>query len=79
MTGLCGQGYWCPEGSSTNQQNPCPLGTFSASTGLKTTYECTVCPLGYICATTAMTAPVACVAGTYGAKAGLTGADSLNI
>lgn len=48
VSGLCDAGYWCPEGSSTAQENPCPLGTFSASTGLKTENECTVCPLGKI-------------------------------
>jgi hypothetical protein len=77
-TGLCQAGYWCGAGSTTITQNPCPLGTFSTSTGLKTSNECTVCPLGYICATTAMTASIACDAGTYGSKAGLTGVDVAN-
>ena len=73
-TGLCSAGYWCPLNSGTATQNAWAAGTYSASTGLKTSSECTVCPLGYICSSVAMTAPVKCAAGTYGAAAGLTGA-----
>ena len=58
VTGLCDPGHWCPVKSGTATENTCPLGTYSASTGLKTENECTVCPLGYICATTALLAPV---------------------
>ena len=73
VTGLCNPGYWCPIKSTVATQNPCPLGSYSAGTGLKTENECTVCPLGYTCDTVALLAPVKCPAGTYGSKAGLDG------
>jgi hypothetical protein len=70
-SGTWSAGHWCPEGSQTATQNACAAGTFSASTGLKTSNECTVCPLGSICATTGMTASVEWAAGTYGSQTGL--------
>lgn len=43
----CPPGYFCVSGSITPQ--PCPLGTYSNSTGLRRSTDCTPCPGGQYC------------------------------
>ena len=50
---ICPAGSYCPEGSDS--PTPCPIGTFSASTGLSMSAECTVCTSGSYCDVTGMT------------------------
>ncbi|KAL8271281.1 hypothetical protein Esti_004796 [Eimeria stiedai] len=47
--GLCKLGHYCPEGSTSGQMNPCPLGTFARQTGAKSEEDCDKCPQGYYC------------------------------
>ena len=47
--GDCAVGYYCREGSQTATAAPCPPGTYSSDTGLKSETECKVCPLGQYC------------------------------
>lgn len=51
----CPQGYFCLSG--TTDPSPCPLGTWSNSTGLKTTGECQSCIGGYYCNVEGITKP----------------------
>ncbi|XP_053362892.1 sushi, von Willebrand factor type A, EGF and pentraxin domain-containing protein 1-like [Clarias gariepinus] len=52
---LCPVGHYCPNG--TISPMPCPLGTLSNSTGLRSEDECQPCPRGFYCATTALSLP----------------------
>lgn len=45
----CPAGYYCPPGTQTEFENPCPVGTFSNSTGLYNESQCTLCTPGYYC------------------------------
>jgi len=42
---ICPKGYYCI-GNSQNNLIPCPSGSYSSSTGLKSIDECTKCPTG---------------------------------
>lgn len=42
----CAEGYYCPLGTVTAMQFPCPPGTFTGSTNLTAAEECTICPAG---------------------------------
>ena len=44
----CPAGYFCPEGTGHVWQ-PCPTGTFSATSGLSNSTECTLCTGGFYC------------------------------
>ncbi|KAJ9462455.1 Myosin heavy chain, partial [Diplonema papillatum] len=48
-TALCNTGHYCPEGSATGTQEPCPAGTFNDQTGLGASSECQLCQPGYYC------------------------------
>ena len=83
----CGQGGYCPGGSSST--SPCPAGTYSAATGQTSIATCLVCPHGQYCANSGTITPslcplnyycpegtnnylsFACPAGTYGASQGM--------
>ena len=41
---VCPRGFYCPEGSGVEE--PCPTGTFGATTGLTASDECSPCPSG---------------------------------
>ena len=61
---VCTQGHFCVSGSTFPQ--PCPLGTYSNSTGLRRSTDCTPCPGGWYCDGIGRTAPTAiCDAGFY--------------
>ena len=58
------KGSFCTTGCSIPQH--CPSGTFSNSTGLKRSADCTPCPAGEYCAGFGQTKPTACCdAGFY--------------
>ncbi|KAG7471369.1 hypothetical protein MATL_G00123830 [Megalops atlanticus] len=60
----CPAGHYCPTG--TVAPLPCPLGTWSNSTGQKSPQECQPCPGGFYCASTGLTAPTGpCSGGFY--------------
>ncbi|EDV28435.1 uncharacterized protein TRIADDRAFT_51343 [Trichoplax adhaerens] len=60
----CPVGHYCPEG--TLEPVKCPSGTFSNTTILKTSNDCTVCTPGYYCGSTGLTQPTGkCNAGYY--------------
>lgn len=63
--GICPIGKYCPTGTTTPQD--CPVGTYSASTGLTASTDCYTCPAGYFCSTTGMTdyTGSVCPAGYY--------------
>ena len=39
-------GYYCPLGSATGAEIPCPQGTYSPSLGLQSASQCTPCTPG---------------------------------
>ena len=51
----CPPGYFCVSGSTFAQ--PCPLGTYSNSTKLRRSTDCTPCPGGYYCDGIGRTSP----------------------
>jgi hypothetical protein len=60
----CPAGSFCPEG--TESAIPCPQGTYSSSTGLASSDDCTPCPAGYYCPTEGLTeATLVCSPGYY--------------
>ena len=60
----CPAGYFCVSGSTFSQ--PCPLGTYSNSTRLRRSTDCTPCPGGYYCDGIGRTEPTEiCDAGFY--------------
>ena len=60
----CPEGYFCVSGSTYPQ--PCPLGTYSNSTGLRRSTDCTPCPGGQYCDGIGRTEPAGlCDAGFY--------------
>jgi len=46
----CEPGYYCPAGSTSSKQIPCPAGTYSDSYFIYQALECLPCPMGYKCA-----------------------------
>ena len=61
----CPQGYYCPPGTGIDWK-PCPLGTYSNTSGLSVETECTPCPGGYYCSELHSAAPAdMCHAGYY--------------
>ncbi|XP_058655214.1 SCO-spondin isoform X4 [Onychostoma macrolepis] len=64
---VCPVGHYCPKG--TDSPVPCPVGTWSNSTGLRSAEECQSCPGGFYCASTGLTEPSGlCSNGFYCAK-----------
>ena len=62
----CPAGFYCPNGTQTDRENPCPVGTYSNTTGLESLAECRDCPPGYYCEAENITEPTGkCFAGYY--------------
>ena len=68
-SGVCPAGHYCPLGTNSSTQFPCPAGTYSSQSGLYSVTQCLTCQAGYFCdvASTQMTS---CPAGTYSTSAG---------
>lgn len=47
----CPVGYYCPRGTQSASQYPCPIGTFGNRTKLISEGQCTPCTKGHYCAT----------------------------
>lgn len=45
----CTPGYYCPAGSISTKQMPCPEGTYSDSYEIFDASQCYICPAGYKC------------------------------
>ncbi|KAK3560704.1 hypothetical protein QTP86_014744, partial [Hemibagrus guttatus] len=61
---ICPPGSYCAEGS--REPEPCPVGTFSALSGLKHRAQCQSCTAGHYCSTRGLRAPTApCTQGFY--------------
>lgn len=62
---ICPQGYYCPE-NTTSFRPACPAGTFSNTTGLSKSTDCTLCLAGKVCSVAGLTAPDGeCLQGYY--------------
>ncbi|KPP71460.1 SCO-spondin-like [Scleropages formosus] len=62
--GPCPAGHYCPKG--TLIPVPCPVGTWSNTTGHKSPEECQECPGGFYCGTHGLTVPTGpCSGGFY--------------
>ena len=62
----CPAGFYCPNGTETVHQYPCPIGTYSNTTRLENEGDCRLCPPGYYCEATNITEPTdKCDAGYY--------------
>lgn len=66
LTSTCPLGYWCIGGSSPAQ--PCPSGTYSPTTGLTSSSQCTPCAAS----TASLAGASVCCAANYYAPAGAT-------
>ena len=62
----CPAGFYCPNGTQTAREDPCPVGTFSNTTRVENISECRLCPEGYYCEAENITQPTAkCSPGFY--------------
>lgn len=62
----CPAGFYCPNGTETVRQFPCPVGTYSNSSRVESEAECRLCPAGFYCEAENITEPTAqCAAGYY--------------
>lgn len=63
---LCPAGFFCPNGTKTDQENPCPSGTYSNTTGLENVSQCLDCTPGHYCDVASLTSPTGlCSPGYY--------------
>ncbi|GAB5363508.1 hypothetical protein AAMO2058_000889100, partial [Amorphochlora amoebiformis] len=60
VTGVCLQGYYCPEGSYNNTAVACPVGTYRSTTGATNLTACSTCPPGFYCPTEHLVDPIIC-------------------
>ena len=71
----CPQGFYCPEGTPSPHNKPCPIGTYNNQTRLESVDQCQNCPAGYYCPYLALIEPVLCKAGFYCPGDGTTSFD----
>uniref|UniRef100_H3HB02 TNFR-Cys domain-containing protein n=1 Tax=Phytophthora ramorum TaxID=164328 RepID=H3HB02_PHYRM len=64
IDGNCAPGHYCPLGTYSDSQFPCPSGTYTANTWLFEPSQCDDCPPGYYCPAGSV-APIPCKAGSY--------------
>lgn len=69
ISGSCATGHYCPEGTKYPNQYSCPAGTYSNSTNLYSSSQCTICPAGYHCIA-GSSYITKCSAGTYASTSG---------
>ncbi|KAJ7990480.1 hypothetical protein DPEC_G00300750 [Dallia pectoralis] len=53
----CPMGHYCPPGTQSGVEFPCPVGTFGGQTGTSDKRVCVPCPPGRYCSSTGLTAP----------------------
>ncbi|KAI4904543.1 hypothetical protein NFI96_029611 [Prochilodus magdalenae] len=53
----CSQGFYCPQGSVTGTEFPCPPGTVQPHAGASSEEDCLPCPSGMFCALPGLTEP----------------------
>jgi hypothetical protein len=63
--GPCSTGYYCPEGSSSATQVPCPKGTFRGIVAGSQPTDCAICTSGAYCPNEGMSVPIVCPQGFY--------------
>uniref|UniRef100_A0A0G4HKZ7 Tyrosine-protein kinase ephrin type A/B receptor-like domain-containing protein n=1 Tax=Chromera velia CCMP2878 TaxID=1169474 RepID=A0A0G4HKZ7_9ALVE len=61
----CPPGYYCPLGTASPVENPCPAGTYSNSYNLTASSECTQCPAGSFCLAGSTAPSGSCAPGYY--------------
>ena len=61
---LCPRGHYCPSGTRSASQHPCPAGYFTEEQGTEEMSQCKVCPAGYYCPA-GVDAPIPCNEGFY--------------
>ncbi|GMF22634.1 unnamed protein product [Phytophthora lilii] len=64
IDGSCAPGHYCPLGTYSSTQFPCPSGTYTTNTWLFEPSQCDDCPPGYYCPAGSV-APIPCKAGSY--------------
>ena len=64
VSGMCGEGYYCPVGSTSAMGIPCPDGTYRDLPGGKDVADCGLCPPGFFCPEHTVT-PTICPKGMY--------------
>uniref|UniRef100_A0A7S3JP84 Chitin-binding type-2 domain-containing protein n=1 Tax=Aureoumbra lagunensis TaxID=44058 RepID=A0A7S3JP84_9STRA len=69
VSGDCEKGYYCPPGSSSATEYPCPAGYYSNTTNLYSRDHCLVTPPGYY-SDSASEVPTLCPAGRFAARNG---------
>ena len=69
-SGPCNPGYYCPAGSKSPAEIPCPLGRFVTESGSSSVKNCMECPAGSYCELAAIFARP-CPARHYGNRSGL--------
>jgi hypothetical protein len=60
----CARGHYCPVGTTSDTQYPCPAGTYSLRQDLADVTECKPCPKGYKCAQASLR-PTICPTGKF--------------
>nr|XP_054760934.1 uncharacterized protein LOC129267226 [Lytechinus pictus] len=66
MPKVCPAGFYCPNGTETAREFPCPVGTYSNTTELESEAECRDCPEGFYCEAENITEPTGlCSPGYY--------------
>ena len=62
----CPTGYYCPQGTTSANQYPCPAQTYYNLTMARDVMDCLPCPGGEYCATDGLTVPTGlCSAGRF--------------
>jgi len=61
----CAAGYYCPAGTKSPYENPCPEGTYSSNTNNVASGSCTACTAGYYCEEGTTTPVFECPKGHY--------------
>ena len=64
VTGECAGGYYCPDGSHSPEQIPCPAGTYRNALQGGSIHDCWPCTSGYYCPL-GTDNPIVCPTGHY--------------
>ncbi|XP_026534414.1 neurogenic locus notch homolog protein 4-like [Notechis scutatus] len=66
---LCLMGYFCPPGTASSREHPCPRGTYGPKAGAADESECESCPAGMYCSSPGLFQPTGlCHEGYYCSK-----------